>query len=243
MLSNTIGTNNTAIGIGSLSVSNGNNNTAVGFSALANNATGSSNIALGPLAGINLTTGSNNIVIGNVGMHGESNTIRISKQGTQKATFMAGVSGTSIPTGLTVVVDSTGHLGTTSSSARFKEDIKPMEKASEAIFSLKPVAFRYRRDLDPKATPHFALVAEGVAKINADLVARDEQGKPYTVRYEAVNAMLLNEFLKEHHQVQDLKAIVTEQQKQIDALTAGLQKVRTELGPSKVTPQLVATTK
>src|SRR5207248_4334420 len=130
-------------------------------------------------------------------------------------------------------VDAFGHLGTTTSSARFKHEIKPMDKASEAILALKPVTFRYKHDLDPEGVPQFGLVAEEVEKINRDLVARDEQGKPYSVRYEAVNAMLLNEFLKEHRKVEqqrkDFEAALAQQQKQIEALTAGLQKVSAQL--------------
>jgi trimeric autotransporter adhesin len=114
-----------------------------------------------------------------------------------------------------------------------------MDKASEAILALKPVTFRYKHELDPDGIPQFGLVAEDVAKINPALVARDEQGKPYTVRYEAVNAMLLNEFIKEHHQVQDLKATVAEQQKQIETLTAGLQKVSAQIELSKPAPRTV----
>src|SRR5205814_5445726 len=136
---------------------------------------------------------------------GESNTIRIGKVGTQTTTFIAGISGATVPTGVAVIVDGNGHLGTTTSSVHFKEAIRPMDKASEAILALKPVTFRYKKDLDPDGIPQFGLVAEQVEKVNPDLVARDEQGKPYTVRYEAVNAMLLNEFLKEHQTVQDLK--------------------------------------
>src|SRR5204863_2844639 len=108
---------------------------------------------------------------------------------------------------------------TINSSARFKDGIKPMDRASEAILALKPVTFRYKHELDPKGIPQFGLVAEDVEKVNPDLVARDDQGNPYTVRYEAVNAMLLNEFLKEHRKVQDLEASAVRQQKQIDALT------------------------
>jgi hypothetical protein len=129
------------------------------------------------------------------------------------------------------------------SSERFKTAIKPMEKASEAILALKPVTFRYKHDLDPKGVPQFGLVAEEVEKINPDLVARDERGKVYTVRYEAVNAMLLNEFLKEHRKVQelenDLRATIAQQQKQIQALTATLQKVSDQIELSKSAPQLV----
>jgi len=240
LLSNTTGANNTGIGIGALSISNGNNNTAVGFDALVNNITGNSNIALGPLAGFNLTTGSNNIAIGNVGIHGESNTIRIGKRGTQTKTFIAGISGAIVPTGVAVIVDANGQLGTTTSSARFKDAIKPMDKTSEAILALKPVIFRYNDDLDPKATPEFGLVAEEVEKVNPDLVARDEQGKPYTVRYEAVNAMLLNEFLKEHQKVEEQGATIAQMKKQIETLTATVQKVSDQIALSKPAPQLVA---
>src|SRR5262249_34726990 len=165
-------------------------------------------------------------------------------KGTQTTTIIAGISGATVAGGVTVVIDTNGHLGTTTSSARFKEAIQPMDKASEAILSLKPVTFHYKRELDPKGIPQFGLVAEQVEKVNPDLVARDEQGKPYSVRYDAVNAMLLNEFLKEHRKVeaQDRKlqeqgAIVARQQKQIDALTAGLQKVSAQLELSKTAPQ------
>ena len=120
-----------------------------------------------------------------------------------------------------------------------------MDKASEAILALKPVTFRYKHELDPDGIPQFGLVAEQVEKVNPDLVARDEQGKPYTVRYEAVNAMLLNEFLKEHRKVQEQasakisRRLSQQQQKQIEALTAGLQKVSAQLELSKPAPQTV----
>src|SRR5262249_49367873 len=169
----------------------------------------------------------------------ESSTIRLGTAGNQTNTYIAGISGATVPGGVGVIVDSSGHLGTTTSSARFKENIKPMDKASEVILALQPVTFRYKRDLDPDGIPQFGLVAEQVEKVNPDLVARDEQGKPYSIRYEAVNAMLLNEFLKTHHQVQDLKGIVAEQQKQIKALTAGLQKVSAQVEMSRHAPQLV----
>ena len=137
-----------------------------------------------------------------------------------------------VPTGVPVIVDADGHLGTTTSSVSFKEDIKPMDKASEAIVRLKPVTFRYKHELDPAGIPQFGLVAEDVAKANPNLVARDEQGKPYTVRYDAVNAMLLNEFIKARRQIDS-------QQKQIDALTTGLQKVSAQLELRKSAPQTV----
>jgi hypothetical protein len=194
---------------------------------------------LGFNAGKNLTTGSDNIHIGNVGIAGESNHIRIGTVGTQTNTFIAGIQGAAV-TGSAVVVNASGQLGVAPSSARFKEAIKPMEKTSEAILSLKPVTFRYKEDLDPNRVPQFGLVAEEVEKVNADLVLRDEEGKAMTVRYEAVNAMLLNEFLKEHRQVQRLEATVAQQQKQIEALTTTVQKVSDQIALSKRAPQLVA---
>jgi hypothetical protein len=125
-------------------------------------------------------------------------------------------------TGTTVVVSATGQLGiAAASSAGFKTEIKPMDKASEGILALKPVTFRYKQETDPAHSPQFDLVAEEVAKINPDLVTRDAKGELYTVRYDAVNAMLLNEFLKEHRTVQEQGATITRLQKQVEALTAG----------------------
>ncbi len=237
---NTTGTFNTANGYQAhYSNTTGKNNTADGNSALFGNTTGSFNIALGNNAGFNLTTGINNIDIGNPGVAGESKTIRIGRQGLQIATYIGAISGATVPTGVAVIIDASGHLGTTTSSARYKEAIQSMDKVSEAILSLKPVTFRYKHELDPEDTPQFGLVAEEVEKVNPALVARDEQGKPYTVRYDAVNAMLLNEFLKEHRKVQELEAQAAQQQKQIKALTAGLQKVSAQLELSKAAPQTV----
>jgi hypothetical protein len=170
----------------------------------------------------------------------ESNTIRIGNE-THTNTFIAGINGVTVAGGVGVVIDTTGHLGTATSSARFKHEIKPMDNASEAILALKPVTFRYKHELDPAGIPQFGLVAEQVEKVSPDLVARDEQGKPYTVRYEAVNAMLLNEFLKEHRKVEqqrkDFEAAFAQQQRQIDALAASLQKVCAQLELSKSAPQ------
>jgi len=250
LVRNTTGFSNTSDGCEALlSNTTGFDNIAIGESALVRNTTGSHNIAIGgqanpgpgaPGGGGNLTTGDNNIDIGNEGVAAEANTIRIGEQGTQLATFIAGISGATVASGVTVVVGTDGHLGTIVSSQRFKDEIKPMNKASEAILALKPVTFRYKHELDPKGIPQFGLVAEQVEKVNPDLVARDAQGKVYTVRYEAVNAMLLNEFLKEHHTVQELKstavkqeATIAKQQKQIEALTTGLQKVSDQLELSK----------
>jgi hypothetical protein len=136
-----------------------------------------------------------------------------------------------------VYIDSDGQLGTNPSSARFKQDIHSMDQASEAILALKPVTFHYKHDANN--TSQFGLIAEEVAEVNPDLVVRDKNGEIYTVRYDAVNAMLLNEFLKEHRTVRQLKATVAQQQKQIEALTAGLQKVSARLEASKAAPQTV----
>jgi hypothetical protein len=205
---------------------------------------------LGFTAGLNLTTGSNNIDIGNVGVAGEANKIRIGTVGTQTATFIAGIHGATV-TGTAVVVSSGGQLGVAPSSARFKDEIKPMDEVSEAILALKPVTFRYKHELDPDGIPQFGLVAEQVEKVNPDLVARDAEGKVYTVRYEAVNAMLLNEFLKEHRKVQelenDLRATIAQQRAEIKALTASvkeqasqIQKVSAQVAVSKPALQGVA---
>jgi hypothetical protein len=233
---NTTGNNNTATGNGALaSITTGNNNTAVGQNALIGS-TGDFNIALGADAGSTLTTGDSNIYIGNIGSGGpvESQTIRIgSPKGVLAAerTFIAGINGVGV-SGAAVMVNRDGQLGVAPSSARFKKDIKPMDTASEAILRLKPVSFHYQKDIDPAGTSQFGLVAEEVEKLNPDLVVHDKEGKPYTVRYDAVNAMLLNEFLKEHRKNE-------EQQKQIDALTAGLQKVSAQVEASKPAPQVV----
>jgi len=237
---NTTGTANTANGAGALRANTtGINNTATGFEALKSNTTGGGNVALGYQAGLNLTTGSNNIDVGAgvLGVAAEANTIRIGT--TQIKTFIAGIHGATASGGAAVFINASGELGTLTSSARFKEAIKPMDKASEAILALKPVTFRYKHDLDPDGVPQFGLVAEQVEKVNPDLVARDADGKVYTVRYEAVNAMLLNEFLKEHRKVEEQGATIAKQQKQIEALTTGLQKVSDQLEASKATPQIV----
>jgi hypothetical protein len=246
--SNTTGRFNTAVGAGSLGDTGalgfnttGAFNTAIGVGALSMNTTGSRNIAVGVGAGQNLTTGDNNIDIGDQGNAGEENTIRIGT--TQTATYIAGIRNTTtgMADAIAVVIDSNGQLGTMSSSRRFKTEIKPMDKTSEAILSLKPVSFQYKSD--SKGIPQFGLIAEEVAQVNPDLVVRDQNGEIYTVRYDAVNAMLLNEFLKEHRKVEqqrkDFEAALAQQQKQIEALSAGLQKVNAQLEVSKPAPQTV----
>lgn len=187
MARNTTGSNNTANGVDTLLFNTiGSRNTAIGFYALFNNTTANDNIALGFQAGYR-STGSNNIDIGNQGVAGDSGIIRIGTTGTHRNTTIAGISGITVADGVAVMIDARGRLGTLTSSPRYKEGIKPMAKASEALLSLKPVTFHYRKELDPKSLPQFGLVAEDVAKVDPDLVARDEKGEPYTVRYEAVN--------------------------------------------------------
>ena len=257
LVSNGTGTRNTATGVNALSsTSVANDNTANGYNAL-NHSTGSNNTALGSKAGSNLTTGSDNIDIAAPGEAGESAKIRIGKQGIQSGTFIAGIHGVTVAAGVGVIINPHGQLGTVISSARFKESIKPMDKASEAILSLQPVTFRYKQELDPDAIPQFGLIAEEVEKVDPNLVVRGEDGKLMTVRYEAVNAMLLNEFLKEHRNVAEqqstiaeLKATLTQQQeefcakiaqqqKQIEALTATVQKVSDQIALVKPAPELV----
>jgi len=249
LLSNSTGGNNTAIGEGALLDNTGNNNTAIGANALFSNTAGASNVAVGDSAGAGVV-GDYNIYIGALAGPSpaptfESETIRIGDVFNTDC-FIGGIWGQTASGGLAVFIDGNGKLGTVTSSARFKDDIKPMGKASEAILSLKPVAFRYKKELDPAGTPQLGLIAEDVEKINPDLVVRDKEGKAHSVRYDQVNAMLLNEFLKEHQTVQELKsaavkqeAMMASQQKQIEALTAGLQKVSTQLEASKPAPQVV----
>jgi hypothetical protein len=251
LLRNVTGDFNTAIGFSALQDNNASVNTAFGANALQHNTTGDRNIALGVNAGLFLTTGSDNIDIANAGVSAEAGTIRIGNSTEQFRTFIAGISGTAV-VGDPVVVDANGQLGTATSSARFKKEIKPMDKASEAILALKPVSFQYKSD--SKGTPQFGLIAEEVAKLNPDLVVRDGNGEIYSVRYEAVNAMLLNEFLKEHCKVEKLEATIAQQQKDFQAAIGGqreemqaalaqlnerVQKMSAQLELSKRAPQTV----
>src|SRR5438094_1792767 len=254
LYSNTTGQFNVAVGQRALlnlhdaTVAGGN--VAVGSNALANMTKGDVTIAVGSTAGANVTSAGNDIYIGNPGVAAsELDTIRIGE--TQGATYIAGIANTTLTTNTApVVVDTTtsqlGHAMATSSQ-RFKDDIKPMAKASEAILSLKPVTFHYKQEFDPTRSRQFGLVAEEVEKINPDLVTRGHDGKAYGVRYEAVNAMLLNEFLKEHQTVQELKSVaakqevtIAQQQKQIEVLTNDLQNRNDELEVSNPAPQTVS---
>lgn len=241
LYSNTTGSYNTALGGGALySNQSGQANTAVGLDALQDNQAGSYNIALGTNAGLNLT-GSYNIDIGNLGVAGDNNTIKIGVQGTQKATYIAGIHGATVAGGVAVVVDSTGRLGVKTSSARFKEAIKPMDDASDAILALKPVTFRYKKELDPQGVPQFGLVAEQVEKVDPDLVVRDEKGQVFTVRYEAVNAMLLNEFLKEHQRVQELQGRVDDMAAQMKEQAKAIEAVSNKVKGQELSTVQLAT--
>jgi hypothetical protein len=244
LLSNTTGIGNTAEGGDALFLNTtGSGNTAIGEGALSSNTIGNANIALGAFAGHDLTTGDRNIVIGNPSaVAGESNTMRIGGNSQTRA-FIAGIRG--VATGnadaIAVLIDSAGQLGTLSSSRRFKKEIKPMDKASEAILGLKPVTFHYKSD--GKATPQFGLIAEEVAEANPDLVVRNEKGEIYTVRYEAVNAMLLNEFLKQHarveeqdRKIQKQEATITQLKNDVEALVARLKEGDSKI--QRVTAQL-----
>jgi endosialidase-like protein len=259
LFSNVDGDSNNAVGFNSLgSNSDGLFNNVVGFDAMADNVHGAGNVAVGDSAGLGVE-GDFNIYIGAFAGPApspspvpESETIRIGDV-FNTGCFIGGIFGvtTGLPDALPVVVDSNGQMGTVVSSARFKDNIKPMDKSSEAILSLKPVTFHYKKDKSAK--PQFGLVAEEVAAVNPDLVVRDRNGEILTVRYEAVNAMLLNEFLKEHRTVQDLKStvarqeeLIAKQQEGMAVLTAQLkeqgaqiQRVSAQLEVNKPAPQVV----
>ena len=253
LLHNTTGIHNTADGFAALSrTTTGQHNTATGDEALGSNTigsfntadgahalqlnTGNGNTALGFAAGANVTTATNVICLG-AGVLGANE---------NNSCFIGNVFNQTSLGGTAVFVDSSGKLGTITSSRRFKEEIEPMAQASEGLFALKPVTFRYKKGIDPQRVPQFGLVAEDVEAVNPDLVVRDEEGKVNTVRYDAVNAMLLNEFLKEHRKVEELNSIVAEQRKEVNALAAAVkeqaaqvQKVSAQVELSKTEPQMV----
>ncbi len=228
---NTTGTLNTAVGSFALLFNNtGSENNALGYAALSSN-TGDGNTAIGDVAGSDLTTGSGNVCIGKDvrGVAGESDTTRIRNIGS-----------TAQDTGIYVTLDVVGgdKLGYVAipSSRRYKDEIKPMDKTSEALFALKPVNFRYKREINPDGAQRFGLIAEEVEKINPALVSYDLEGKPVTVRYESINAMLLNEFLKEHQKVEEqeatimqLKSDATKQEATISQLNKRMEVFATTL--------------
>jgi Chaperone of endosialidase len=249
LAANINGNGNVAVGVSALATSEASDNTAVGNQALRDNTVGhdnaavglfalalnhfgNGNTAIGQGAGQNIT-GNSNICIGQgvFGVAGENNTIRIGDNlPNGSACYIGGIAGELVVGGDTVICNSAGKVGTGTSSKRFKEAIKPMDKASEVLLALTPVTFRYKKELDPTGTPRFGLVAEDVEKVSPNLVVHDKDGKPHSVRYDQVNAMLLNEFLKEHRKVEQLE-------RQVTALTAGLQKVSAQLQLSKPEPQ------
>ena len=242
LYANTDGLSNTATGYRALfKNTHGDKNTAFGQNSLQQNISGNDNTAIGWEAGAGNKSGSGNIYIGSgttANFEGERGAIRIGNAfySGYNACYIQGIRDSS-ENDTAVYVGFDGHLGTLASSRRFKEQIKPIDKSSEAIFALKPVTFRYKSDA--KKTPRFGLIAEEVEKVDPNLVVREKDGEIFTVRYEAVNAMLLNEFLKDHRTMREQGAIIARQQKQIEALTAGLQKVRTELELSKTSPRTV----
>jgi Chaperone of endosialidase len=246
LMSNTDGNSNIAIGshalqsnAGSFNVgmgwdtlggnTTGNSNTALGYGALFTNTTGSANVALGAFSGKGVTTGFNVMCLG-YGVLGAD---------VDNSTWIGNVWGVTTQSGNTVpvVVSDGGQLGVVASSERFKKDIANMATASEAILALRPVTFHYKTDA--RGTPQFGLVAEEVAKINPALVVPDKDGKPYTVRYDAVNAMLLNEFLKEHRKVEKLEAALRAVNERFAEQDAKLAKVNAQLQLSKSAPQTV----
>jgi len=249
LLNNTTGSENAAFGANALiNSTTGGGNTALGFNALPNNSTGVTNTAVGFNAGFDITTADNVIVIGT----------NVAGQNIDHSCFIGEIFGETAANSTAVFINSDGRLGTITSSRQFKEAIEPMGKASETIFALNPVTFRYKKQMDPARTAQFGLVAEDVEKANPALVVRDKNGKPYSVRYEQVNAMLLNEFLKEHRKVAQQQAIVaelqstvaalrsslemstTKQQKEIEALAMRFQKVRAQLGLGPLETKAIA---
>jgi Chaperone of endosialidase len=227
LFSNTTGAGNTVIGAGALDSNTiGNTNTAIGIGTLSQTSTGSLNIALGGFAGGNVFTANNVIAIG---LPGENEDNRC---------YIGQIRGVTVGNadGINVIIDSDGQLGTINSSRRFKKDVKPMDQTSEAILALKPVMFHYKK-CDTKTQPsQFGLIAEDVAEVNPDLIVRDADGQPLSVRYDAVNAMLLNEFLKEHRKVEKLEAAVGGLKSEMKALAATLNEQALQL--QKVSAQL-----
>ena len=251
MLDNIGGSFNTAIGQAALlSNTSGDSNTAIGNVALAFNTNGSGNIALGDGAGASVTTANNVIAIGTAG------------NDVSDSCYIGNIFGATSSNGIGVFVNSNGRLGTMTSSQRFKEEIKAMDQTSEVLYDLRPVTFRYKKEIDPDAKSQFGLVAEDVEKVNPNLVVRDKEGKPYSVRYDQVNAMLLNEFLKEHrkveaqarkmdaqeHKIREHEATISELKKDLQTVVARLKdqdskirRVTAELEMSKRSPHVVAT--
>ncbi len=237
---NTTGNSNTAVGINALFFNTtGSGNIAVGHAALFGNSTGSGNIGLGLGAGFSATTGSNNIYIGSDGVAAEAATIHIGTQGTQQATFIAGIAGKTVTNSAAVLIDTTtGHLGTIVSSRRFKEEIRTMEDASAGLQRLRPVAFRYKQPAADGSKPRqYGLIAEEVAEVYPELVVYDAAGQPETVMYHLLPAMLLNELQRQHRQLEAQAAQLRAQQGQLDAQGAQLADLKTRWEALTASPQ------
>jgi hypothetical protein len=225
LANNTNGSFNTATGGAALfGNTSGDANTAIGTNALGNTV-GTNNIGIGFDSGLNHTVGSNNICIGNSGVVGESSTIRIGTVGIQTATFVAGISGTTSPGGVAVFIDGNGQLGTATSSRRFKEDIREISEESDGLMRLRPVAFRYKPQIDPTGLAQYGLIAEEVADVYPDLVVYDREGRPETVRYHLVNALLLNEVQKQHRNAEAQKETIEQLKTEIERLAARLGRL------------------
>jgi hypothetical protein len=243
--SDTSGLENTAVGDRALLLSTtGGFNTAIGQAAMLNNDSGSSNVAIGVQALGNNTSGSGNIVLGNVAGSGITTAddvicIGAGGENVDGGCYIGGIFNGTSSGGSAVFINSAGKLGTSTSSKRFKNEIKPMEQASEALYALKPVSFHYKKEIDPRGTKQFGLLAEDVEKVNPDLVVRDKEGKSYSVRYDQVNAMLLNEFLKEHHKVEKLEAALTAVTEHLKEQDSKIQKVSVQVELSKPAAQTV----
>ncbi len=224
LLRNVTGDGNTADGFIALQHNTtGGYNTALGADALGDNTTGMFNVAVGYSAGEGVMTGNNNIYIGAGASAGDTSDTIVIGHG-QTTTYIEGIFGATVGGGTPVLIDSGHKLGTMTSSKRFKEEVKPMEQTSEALYALEPVTFRYKKEIDPAGTSQFGLLAEDVEKVNPALVVPDKEGKPYSVRYDQVNAMLLNEFLKEHSKVQQLEATVAQQRNDFETTITELKK-------------------
>jgi Chaperone of endosialidase len=244
---NTSGSSNTAIGSNALLATTGSFNVGIGWDTLGGNTSGNSNTAVGYGAGFTNSTGSSNTALGAFSGKGVTTAFNVTCVGfgvlggnVDNSTWIGNVWGVTPQSGNTaqVVVSDGGQLGILASSKRFKKDIASMKDASEAVLSLRPVTFHYKSDA--KEIPQFGLVAEEVAKVNASLVLPDKDGKPFTVRYDAVNAMLLNEFLKEHEKVEKLEAALRAVNERLTEQDAKIQQVSAQLELSQSRPQTVS---
>jgi len=247
LFNNITGNANTAIGFFALSGNNaGGGNTALGSIALAGNTTGDTNTAIGRGSLINNTSGSNNVALGNEAGGNVSTANNVIVIGTgffgenvSNSCYIANIFGTTSSGGTSVVINSSGRLGTMTSSARFKDGIKPMDQTSEELYALRPVTFHYKKEIDPQGLPQFGLVAEEVENLDSDLVVRDKEGKAYSVRYDQVNAMLLNEFLKEHRKVQRLEAALEGVSERLKEQETKMEKVCSQIDSNKPASQVV----